>query len=541
MGQCSAGPSTVKVPTRPRAWYTRGVLNLSPASEHAALLSDLRGLVTGRASSDEADRVAYARDLWPRQQIRTRAGEVAVAPPAVIVWPETAEEVARVVRYASERGVPVVPYGAGSGVCGGITPSRGAVVLDVKRMRQLEVDRDRLRATAGAGIVGQHLEERLDEQGFTLGHFPSSIYCSTLGGWVAGRSAGQCSGRYGKIEDMVLSLRCVNGRGELLTAGEGGDAALLPLVIGSEGILGVVTDATVRIAPAARHRRFASFSFSTVAEGLAGIRAVYQAGLRPAVARLYDPFDSMLARQGGVKQARRERTPDPAAGPGLGLRVLTRALRRPGLLNRVIEHLPPRITGGVMVIFVWEDEPRIGEAERREARRLCSELGGVDTGEDPGRHWLGHRHSVSYRQSPMYAAGAFVDTMEVAATWSRLLPMYEAVLRALSGRVFIMAHFSHAYPDGASIYFSFAGSAKDDEAALALYDQTWRAALRAVIDAGGTLSHHHGVGRSKAPSMRREQGAAVDVVRELARVMDPAGVLNPGSLLGPPPHLEHRR
>src|SRR6185295_9595423 len=145
----------------------------------------------------------------------------------------------------------------------------------------------------------------------------------------------------------------------------------------------------------------------------------------------------------------------------------------------------------------------------------------------PARRWLTHRHAVSYRQSPMLAMGAFVDTMEVAAPWSRVLPMFDAVRAALAKYVFVMAHFSHPYPDGASIYFTFAGSARDDERALALYDATWRDALAAVVDAGGTLSHHHGVGRSKAPAMRREQGAAIELVRALKAVMDPAGVLNP--------------
>jgi alkyldihydroxyacetonephosphate synthase len=138
---------------------------------------------------------------------------------------------------------------------------------------------------------------------------------------------------------------------------------------------------------------------------------------------------------------------------------------------------------------------------------------------------------VSYRQSPLFASGGFVDTMEVASTWSRLLPMYEAVRGALSPHVFVMAHFSHAYPDGASIYFTFAGSSKNDDEALRVYDRAWSDALAAVVGAGGTLSHHHGVGRSKAPAMRSEQGVAVDVVRELKRELDPRGILNPGALL----------
>jgi alkyldihydroxyacetonephosphate synthase len=506
---------------------------------HAALRRDLAALVgESHVSSATADRVAYARDLWPRQMIGVRAGIAAPAPPAVVAWPANVEEVAAVVRYASEREVPIVPYGAGSGVCGGVLPSRGAIVLDTKRMRAVRaIDDARLLVEAEAGILGQHLEDRLGERGFTLGHFPSSIYCSTLGGWLAGRSAGQCSGRYGKIEDMVVALSCVDGSGRihrLDVEGEGRD--LIPLIVGSEGILAVIADARLRIAPAPSTRRFASYTFDTTEAGLAAIRTMLQAGLRPAVARLYDPFDSLIAR--------RNKPPRPPSGiiegpaptkplrPGLGARLLTRALQSPGALNALIESLPGPALGGAMLILVWEDEPAIADAEIAEAERLCAQSGGRTTGEEPARAWLARRHSVSYRQSPMLAMGAFVDTMEVASPWSKLLPMYRAVHHALAPHVFVMAHFSHAYPDGGSIYFTFAGAAADDDAALAKYDAAWRDALRAVVDAGGTLSHHHGVGRSKAPAMRREQGAAIDVVRTLKSVLDPRSILNPGALIG---------
>ena len=520
----------------------RTVLSPPPGSD--ALRRDLAGLVAGgKASDDAADRVAYARDLWPRHQIRTRAGESAIAPPAVVVWPSSTEEVARVLRYAHDHDVPVVPFGAGSGVCGGVLPNAHAILLDTKRMRTLRhVDGDRLRATADAGILGQHLEDELAERRFTLGHFPSSIYCSTLGGWLAGRSAGQCSGRYGKIEDMVRSVTMVDGRGHVLRAGEGGDPALLPLVVGSEGILGVLTEATLRIAPAPPARRFSSWLFPHTDAGLDAIRVLYQSGLRPAVARLYDPFDSMLARQGGLKRGKRKtserlepETPETWRGPSMGLRALVKVLRLPGALNRLIDAVPDPTMGGAKLVLVWEDDPVIADAELAEARRVCARFGAQDTGEGPAKHWLDHRHSVSYRQSPILAAGGFVDTMEVASTWSRLLPMYRAVRAALSPHVFVMAHFSHAYPDGASIYFTFAGAAHDDEAALQQYDAAWKAALAAVTGAGGTLSHHHGVGRSKAPAMRREQGAALDVVRHLKAELDPKGILNAGALIGDPP------
>jgi alkyldihydroxyacetonephosphate synthase len=478
-----------------------------------SIRNDLARLVAGgKASSSDPDRVAYARDLWPRHQIATRAGNPAVAPPAVIVWPSNTEELSSVIAYAAARSIPVVPYGAGSGVCGGVLPTTDTVLIDMKMMRSLKtIDRARLTCDADAGMIGQHLEDDLGAAGFTLGHFPSSIYCSTLGGWVAGRSAGQCSGRYGKIEDMVLGLTVVDGTGRVLRAERGGDnSALLPLFIGSEGILGVVTEARLRIAPAPPCRRFASYLFPSTETGLDAIRRIYQAGLRPAVARLYDPFDSMIARRGGLR-TEHEAEPKPKrteAKPGLGLRALVQALRAPGMLN-----------------------PLIADAELREARAICSRYDAQDTGEGPAKHWLGHRHSVSYRQSPLFTAGAFIDTMEVAATWSRLLPMYHAVRSALSPHVFVMAHFSHAYPDGASIYFTFAGAARDDHACELAYDRAWKAALKAVVAAGGTLSHHHGVGRSKAPAMRSEQGNAIDVVRELKRVMDPKGIFNRGALI----------
>ncbi len=511
----------------------------------SGVLSDVSALVGGRVSAGEADRVAYARDLWPRQQIVTRSGVAAPSPPAMIAWPETTEEIVDIIGYARERKIPIVPYGAGSGVCGGVLPTEETILIDLKRMRRfLSVDEERLTARIEAGIIGQHLEDGLAARGYTLGHFPSSIHCSTLGGWLAARSAGQCSGRYGKIEDMVVGLRCVDGGGQIREADldAGIEPALIPLVVGSEGILAIITEATVRISPAPASRRFASFVFESTEAGLDGMRKIFQAGLRPAVARLYDPFDTMLARRGGVKgpadesvQEADEEEELEKAGPyrpGLGARMLNRALRRPKALNRIIDALPDRALGGALMVLVWEDHPDLADAELALAAEIARGEGARDTGEAPARRWLAHRHSVSYRQSPLYAWGAFVDTMEVASTWSRLLPMYHAVRAALSPHVFVMAHFSHAYPDGASIYFSFAGSAPDEDAALATYDKTWKDALEAVVAAGGTLSHHHGVGRSKAPAMRAEQGVAIDVVRTLKDEFDPAGILNPGALIG---------
>ncbi len=507
-------------------------------------MSVLRGLRSAlpalRTSADDADRVAYARDLWPRHHMRVRGGRPAEHRPEAIAWPTSTEELAQLVRWARGARVPLVPFGAGSGVCGGVLPQANALVVDLKRMARVRaIDRDAPLVDVEAGHMGVPLEQGLERAGFTLGHFPSSILCSTAGGWVATRSAGQCSGAYGKIEDMVASLECVTGAGdivELRRRTSGPD--LVPLVVGSEGTLAIVASARLRLHPAPTSRGFGAWSFPTTSHGLEAMRAIFQGGLRPAVARLYDPFDAMLAKRGGVKPAE-----GSSAGhaPGRGGAALRTILKRPALLNELLHSgVAARALGGAMLVVVFEGS---GEAPRRAVEQVRSmveaDLRGSWEGQAPAERWLEHRYAVSYRQAPVFANGAFVDTMEVAASWSNLGALYEAVRRALGEHVFVMAHFSHAYPDGCCIYFSFAGSARGargsdaqwEDESEAIYDRAWRAALSAAVDAGGTLAHHHGVGRSKAPRLPDEVGVGVDVVQALMRAFDPDGILNPGNLI----------
>ncbi|HEY2515450.1 MAG TPA: FAD-binding oxidoreductase, partial [Polyangiaceae bacterium] len=263
------------------------------------LARDLPGLPV---SSDAADRVSYARDLWPRHHLAVRAGNVAEHRPGAIAWPRSTLEVSALVKWAARTRTPLVPFGAGSGVCAGVLPREDVVVVDLKRMstwRELDATAPSLEVEAGQ--MGMPLEEELDRRGFTLGHFPSSILCSTVGGWVAARSAGQASGYYGKIEDMVLGLECVTGTGEIVQLHHRSNGPnLIPLIVGSEGTLAIVTAAKLRLHPRPTARAFASWSLPSTEHGWEAMRALFQAGLRPAVARLYDPFDAMLARQGAV-------------------------------------------------------------------------------------------------------------------------------------------------------------------------------------------------------------------------------------------------
>jgi alkyldihydroxyacetonephosphate synthase len=488
----------------------------------AAIASEIPGLSTSHA---EVDRLAYARDLWPRHHIDVRAGKMLEGSrPALIAWPRSTDEVARLVRLCAAEGTPVVPFGAGSGVCAGVLPDARMVVLDLKRMsRWRSLDEGAPSLSVEAGAMGITLEDDLGRKGYTAGHFPSSILCSTVGGWLAARGAGQCSGRYGKIEDMVVDLEMVDGRGEIVTLSRrAAGPDLTPLLIGSEGTLGVITAATLRLHPTAAARAYAAYEFPTVEAGWGAMRALFQAGLRPPVARLYDPFDSFMARMGGKKTS---------TTPGGGRAGMLKVLRAPRALNGVMDALSGNLLGGAMLVLIFEGEGHDPDDDARAAAKIAARLGGKPLGEGPARHWLAHRYSVSYRQAPIFRGGAFSDTMEVAAPWSRLGALYDGVRRALGKHVFVMAHLSHAYPDGCSIYFTFAGSAESNDAAAARYDQAWREALPAAIEAGGTLSHHHGVGRSKAPRMGSELGLGVEVVRGLMRALDPAGIMNPGNLI----------
>ncbi|HMR05226.1 MAG TPA: FAD-linked oxidase C-terminal domain-containing protein [Polyangiaceae bacterium] len=486
-----------------------------------------------RVSASVPDRVSYARDLWPRRLIETRAGRVE-RKPACVVWPRTVESVVRLVNFARQEGIPIVPYGAGSGVCGAIYPDDRTIVVDVKEMAGFSIDRDAPLLDVGAGAIGITLEEDVARQGFTIGHFPSSILCSTVGGWIAARGAGQCSGLYGKIEDMVESVECVLGTGELVTLRRRFDGPnMLPLMIGSEGTLGVITRARLRLHTAPESRAFLAFSFPDITSGWEAMRTVFQAGLRPAVARLYDPIDSALMRQGTVKATMSGGT-EASHGPSQTERlmgVMKRALKLPRLLNFAIQAAEGNLLPSATLVFVYEGNADEAEEDAARTTALCTKAGATALGEGPARRWYAHRYGVSYRQSPVFRAGAFSDTMEVAAPWSRLQALYDAVREALGSHVLVMAHLSHAYPDGCSIYFTFSGVGKDDEDALAKYDRAWRAALDAAIAAGGTLSHHHGVGRSKAPKLGAELGYGVEVVGRLMRAWDPAGILNPGALV----------
>jgi alkyldihydroxyacetonephosphate synthase len=526
-------------------------MTASSAARPDELVRELAALYPGRVSTSPPDRVAYARDLWPRGLIGVAAGDVAPHPPDAVVWPTSTEEVAAIVRLCVRTGTPIVPFGAGSGVCGGALPIHGGLVVDLKRMRRLvALDATAGEATFEAGVIGDHLEHELNRRGHTMGHFPSSIMISTYGGWLAARSAGQLSTKYGKIEDMVRRLTFVDGRGEVHQLESGASPDLVQLIVGSEGTLGIITEATCTVHRMAEQRLYRGWSFARVPAGLEAIRRLLQRGLRPSVVRLYDELDSFLHRNERDNAAAEHKAElkDDAEGTSLAewlamltpkgkgavadwkRRAVALGLARPDVLNKLTSRLLPYAQAGCLLIVGFEGESSLTEAEARVAAAELERAGGRDLGEGPGERWLRHRYSVSFRMSKAFDAGAFVDTMEVATSWDRLTELYQAVRAAVSPLAFIMAHFSHAYSDGCSIYFTFAARGATRAEAEQKYDAIWRAGLAATSQVGATISHHHGVGLSKAPFMAEEHGAGMVVYRAIKDVLDPSGILNPGKM-----------
>ena len=377
-----------------------------------------------------------------------------------------------------------------------------------------------------AGVLGIDLEQHLERQGLTVGHFPSSILCSTIGGWVAARGAGQCSSRYGKIEDMLSSADCVLGSGDRVTfTRRVGGPNPLGLMIGSEGTLGLITRARLRLHPAPVERVFAGYRLASFDAGAEAMRTLMQSGLRPAVLRLYDPIDSYLLSRGKV-------TDEPGTSPrksgmpsGFWLRA---ALGSPRSLNGAIAGFERLFSASVTLIVVFEGETKQAQDDAQRAKRLLREVSAESLGEGPARAWFAHRYAVSYRQSKVFQQGAFNETLEVAAPWSRLMDVYDAVRRAAGAYALVLAHLSHAYPDGCSIYFTLVATRQG--APLERYDALIDAALGAALLAGATLSHHHGVGRSKSNWLDLELGGGLAVLRRLRRAWDPQGLLNPAAL-----------
>jgi alkyldihydroxyacetonephosphate synthase len=468
---------------------------------------------------DRETRIAHALGRSYSDLVRIRSGDASSAPDAVVL-PASSEQVATVLAACAEQRVAVVPFGGGTSVVGGVEPVRdgfaAVVSLDLRRVSAtVEVDRTSLTARLDAGLFGPEAERRLGEAGVTLGHFPQSFEYSTVGGWVATRSAGQASTGYGRIDKLVESVRCVTPAGELGTKAFPASAAgpsLRELVVGSEGVLGVICEATLCVRPAPRARRYEGWSFASFAEGCDAFRVIEQSGAAADVCRLSDEDETRLtmamAGSGGTTQK-------------LGRRYL-----------RMRGH-----EGGCLAILGFEGQEEEVEDRRRRTAALLRAGGGVGLGHRPGDAWLRGRYAGPYLRDELLDRGVLAETLETATNWTKLSRLHaavrEALRAALGGRgtpPLVMCHVSHLYPSGASLYFTFL--ARQEEDALAQWRAAKAAATEAIVAGGGTITHHHAIGRDHRQWLTAETGLlGIEVLRAAKKRLDPAGIMNPGKLL----------
>ena len=550
------------------------------------LARELSALLGGSAvSCAPADLWAAGNDEWPRLTFARELGQSAHLP-EVIAWPGDSDQVAAVIRFARERRLPVVPVGGGAGASGAALPQRGGIALELTRLcapPRIDVERRSVEVQAGFRLGA--LEKKLQDAGCTLGDLPPGASRATIGGFLATRSGGASSGQLGKAEDLLLALEAIDGTGARLRTHEGPSRGLdlAQLLLGSEGTLAVFTQARLRIAPRPRARAVLGLRFASMLGGMRAMQAVVRSGLRPSLARLLDPLSAWLA---GVHAPERP-LPQPlrgllTSGQQEGLRL---ALRTPRLLSGLADAL-----GGHALLLLRFDGhgDRAAEDAAEEvqvARRICEQIGaGAALSEAAAAEALRRRDGGTVRRllgseesaaSGAFARmGAFLELLDVAATWEKLPAVLGAVRRAAAPHALLIARVGCAYLEGASLEAALLGPvgplaqsvarlrrsrssggrtrAAPAEATQASQplppeladelqgeleqanlraEQCLSSALSAALDAGATLSHAGGIGLARQLLLPREHGEGMRQLRALKAAFDPQGILNPGKLL----------
>jgi alkyldihydroxyacetonephosphate synthase len=493
------------------------------AFELPAAQSLPRGLVEAvgevNVSIGDEDRLRHATGRGYVDLARLRNGALEAAPDAVVL-PADAEALRRVIDVCAGEGVAIVPFGGGTSVVGGVEPLHGSherlISLDLGALRDVEVDQRSLTARLGAGLRGPEAEAALGRQGLTLGHFPQSFEYATVGGFAATRSAGQASTGYGRFDALVSSVRLLAPAGDLSTLETPHTAAgpaLRELVIGSEGVLGVIPDATVRVRAAPAVKRYEAWIAEAFEAGAEIVRSLAQGPGLPEILRVSDEEET----EGTLA----------LSGPrGLGGSLFDRYL---GIRGR---------RGGALIVVGFEGDEESTARRRALTVRALRRGGAAYLGQAAGRAWEHGRYQGPYLRDALMEMGAMVETLETSHTWSRLGGLHRAVGTAIRGALeqqgtpgLVFCHLSHAYADGASLYFTFISRARRG-AELEQWAAVKHAASAAIVAGGGTITHHHGIGRDHAPYMEAEVGkTGIETLRAVKERLDPAGIMNPGKLL----------
>ena len=441
------------------------------------------------------DLLIYSHDCYPQGYKWLLQGPYPHIASAVL-QPADDEELSAIVQLAYQMDVPIIPYGGGSGIVGGSVPYNKQVIVDTKRLTSFSINPINLTARGGAGLTGAEFENKLNERGFTCGHYPQSFQSACMGGMVATRAIGTFSTRYGKMDDMVTALDVVLPTGELVKTHEAPKRStgpeLVELFLGSEGVYGIVTSVEMKIYPIAEKRIFIAYTFPTTEEGIKAIQAIVQRGLRPAVVRLYDEVEAehKIAQYGFEK-------------------------------------------GFALLIMVFEGDEEMCQLEADISNRLCLSYNGRNKGERCSVEWFHTRFSTKKMLDYDATRGATSDAIEVAAPWDCITNVWREMRDALAPLCEVVdCHFSHVYHSGASVYVIFHSSTGgDDHEGEQRYLECLRIAIETSIKHGGNVSHHHGSGTAKAKFLPLEHGEnGMLVMKKIKDALDPKGLLNKGVL-----------
>jgi alkyldihydroxyacetonephosphate synthase len=497
----------------------RGLEQFEPPAAEALPQALIDAVGAENVFTAAEDRLRHATGSGYADLARLRNGALEAAPDAVVM-PRSATALQRAIEVCAAEGVAVVPFGGGTSVVGGVEPLRGdhgrLISLDLGALRDVVVDERALTARLGAGLRGPEAETALARFGLTLGHFPQSFEYATIGGFAATRSAGQASSGYGRFDALVSSVRLLAPAGEietLETPHTAAGPALRELVIGSEGVLGVIPEVTLRVRPAPPVRRYEAWMAESFAAGAEIVRELAQGPGLPEIIRVSDEEET----EGTLA----------LSGPrGLSGRAFEGYLRVRG-----------RRGGALMIVGFEGDEESVARRRALTVRAL-RKGGAVALGRAAGQAWEHGRYRGPYLRDTLMGMGAMVETLETSHTWSRFGELHAAVGGAIRDALesqgtpgLVFCHLSHAYADGASLYFTFISRARR-EAELEQWAAVKRAACEAIVAHGGTITHHHAVGRDHAPYMEAEVGrTGLEVLRAVKDQLDPTGVMNPGKLL----------
>lgn len=464
--------------------------------------------------TDDFSRANFSHGEYYAELLQLRKGIIAT-PPDAVVAPQSEEEIVRLLAFCNENKIPVVPVGGQSSVTRALETPQGGIALDLtKHLNQLtKINATNQTASIQAGMYGPAFEAKLNEKGFSCGHFPQSFEFSTVGGWVAAKGAGQASTGYGKIEDMVLALKVVTPAGIIETkdypkTAQGWD--IFPLFIGSEGTLGVITEVSMKIRKyRPKNTSHASFVFKNFEDAVNAMREIVQAGFGlPHLFRISDPTETEIA-------------------------FSTKGFNDT-FKDKFLKYINYKQGERVLMFAAAEGTRDYTRFIIKKIRKKAKKYHALHIGASPTKKWLKQRYSSAYMREPLMDLGIMTDTLESAVTWENLIPLWKAVHAYAEKRpkTVLMVHISHVYENGANLYFTFLSPMEKGNE-----DADYKAFHKGLVDTihanKGSLSHHHGVGRVLSPWMESELGSEIiNAMRAIKKHFDPNGIMNPGGMLG---------